>query len=222
MTKSDFVIILGDFGGIWGNTKEEKYWLKWLDEKPFTTLFIDGNHENFSLLNTYPVVDFYGGKAHKIGNRIYHLMRGYVFNLCGKKFFTFGGASSHDISDGILDPKDPDIAVKCRELRKRNAFFRIRNISWWEEELPNETEMSRGRDSLKEVNNEVDFVLTHCAPQEVASLLGFHESDKLTRYFNELILDGLKFTKWYFGHYHDNKAIMGKFIMLYEQIIRIL
>lgn len=46
MTKDDYVIICGDFGLIWEQkeSKTEKYWLDWLEEKPFTTLFVDGNH----------------------------------------------------------------------------------------------------------------------------------------------------------------------------------
>lgn len=52
LTKDDYVIILGDFGFVWNNSNEDKYWLKWLDEKPWTTLFIDGNHENNDILNS--------------------------------------------------------------------------------------------------------------------------------------------------------------------------
>ena len=57
MTKDDYLIICGDFGLIWdvgAESKEEKYWLKWFEEKPFTLLFIDGNHENYDLLNSIP------------------------------------------------------------------------------------------------------------------------------------------------------------------------
>lgn len=225
MTRDDFVIILGDFGIIWSGSKEEKYWLDWLNNKPFTTLFVDGNHENFDLLYTYPVVDFHGGKAHKIRDNIYHLMRGYVFDICDKKFFAFGGASSHDIQDGILDPDDfvdmDDFRDTYRRWQKYGKIFRVKGISWWEQEMPNDEEMERGRQSLKAANNKVDFVISHCAPQEVASLIGFTDRDKLTWYFNELLWDGLKFNKWLFGHYHNSKQIMGKFILLYEQIIRI-
>ena len=225
MTRDDFVIILGDFGLVWSNSKDEKYWLDWLNNKPFTTLFVDGNHENFNMLYTFPIVDFHGGKAHKIRDNIYHLMRGYVFDICDKKFFAFGGASSHDIQDGILDPDDfvdmDDFRDTYRRWQKYGKMFRVRGVSWWDQEMPNDEEMERGRQSLKAVNNEVDFVISHCAPQEVASLIGFTDRDKLTWYFNELLWDGLKFTKWLFGHYHTNKQIMGKFICLYEQMIRI-
>ena len=58
LTKEDYVIILGDWGGIWEQSeknKNENYWLKWLNEKPWTTLFIDGNHENYDRLNTYEI-----------------------------------------------------------------------------------------------------------------------------------------------------------------------
>ena len=69
MTKDDYIIICGDFGGVWTFEKEnvqEKYWLDYLNEKNFTTLFVDGNHENFTRLYNYPVEEWHGGKVHKI------------------------------------------------------------------------------------------------------------------------------------------------------------
>ena len=32
MTKDDFVIICGDFGGIWADSRSERYWLDWLSK----------------------------------------------------------------------------------------------------------------------------------------------------------------------------------------------
>ena len=46
-------------------------------------------------------------------------MRGEVFIIEDKKFFTFGGASSHDIQDGILDYNDKDWRKKAKELNKQ-------------------------------------------------------------------------------------------------------
>lgn len=47
LTKRDYVIIAGDFGGVWSEkTLEED--LRPYSELPFTVLFVDGNHENFS------------------------------------------------------------------------------------------------------------------------------------------------------------------------------
>lgn len=38
-----------------GESKMETSALDWLDGKAFTTLFVDGNHENFDRLYAYPV-----------------------------------------------------------------------------------------------------------------------------------------------------------------------
>ena len=119
MTKDDYVIICGDFGGVWDKGEEsprEKWDMNWLEDKPFTTLFVDGNHENFDRLYTYPVEEWHGGKVHKIRDSVIHLMRGQVYEIDGKKFFTFGGAASHDIQGGILEPEDPDFKAKKKEL----------------------------------------------------------------------------------------------------------
>lgn len=227
MTRDDFVIVCGDFG-LWHDDAVERWWFKWFEEKPFTVLFVDGNHENFDRLygDEFEVVDFYGGKAHKIRDNIYHLMRGYVFNICGKKFFAFGGASSHDIDDGILDPKDykttKALVNDYNKCTKRGEMLRINHISWWAEEMPSDDEMDFGLKVLEDNGNKVDFIVSHCCPQAVAAVFshGNYKADKLTEYFNK-IYDTVSFSKWFFGHYHNNQQVLGDFIMLYEQIVRI-
>ena len=100
-------------------------------------------------------------------------------------------------------------------------MFRINHETWWKEEIPSDEEMAFGLQTLKEHNNKVDFIITHCCPQHVASVFsnGIYKADDLTRYFN-IVSETVDFQKWFFGHYHDNRNIMSKFIMLYEQIIR--
>ena len=133
MTKDDYVVILGDFGGVWdyrGESKKEKHDLDWLDSRNFTTLFVPGNHENYDrltgitdekLLDTwifkgvseeekekiktgYPQKAWNGGVVRELRPSVLMLERGYVFNIDGCKCFAFGGARSHDISGGILQP----------------------------------------------------------------------------------------------------------------------
>lgn len=227
MTRDDFVIVCGDFG-IWQDTKSERYWLNWLEEKPFTLLFVDGNHENFDRLygDEFEVVDFHGGKAHKIRENVYHLIRGHVFNICGKTIFAFGGAGSHDIQDGILDRDDfvdeDDFLRTLREWRIKDKWFRVNHDSWWEQEMPNQEEMDFGLKTLENHNNKVDYIISHCCPQEVASIFsnGSYKPDALTLYFND-ISQRVDFSKWFFGHYHDNMQILDKYYLLYEQIVRI-
>ena len=111
LTKKDYVIIAGDFGGVWSERGLETT-LSMYAHLPFTTLFVDGNHENFDMLGSYPVEIWNGGKVHKISQDIIHLMRGQVFEIEGKTFFTFGGATSID------------------------KYLRIEGISWWPRNYP--------------------------------------------------------------------------------------
>jgi len=229
MTRDDFVIICGDFGGVWYDNSTERYNLKQLARRNPTFLFADGNHENFDRLNSeFPVVDFHGGKAHKIRENIYHLMRGYVYELEGKTFFVFGGARSHDIQDGIIDPAEyPSLkeAVKDYNFRTLHLgeMLRIKGLSWWKQELPTQEEMDRGIENLKRYDFKVDYVISHCCPTFVATLLGFKNPDKLTDYFQSLIFDhGLQFFEWHFGHYHRDVRVNREFFLHYERIERLL
>ena len=170
--KDDYVIVCGDFGLVWDNKPEERYWRKWLDEKPWTTLFVDGNHENFELLNTYPVEEWHGGRIHRISEKIVHLMRGNVFSLEGASFFTFGGAASHD------------------------KEWRLPGLSWWPEELPSDEELRQANDVLTQCNNQADYIISHCAPSLIQGRLNpTYKTDRLTEYF-EYVRETGKFKLW--------------------------
>ena len=219
MTKNDYVIICGDFGGIWNYIVEsmyEKQWLDWLDNKNFTTLFVDGNHENFERLYRYSVEEWHGGKVHKIRDSVIHLMRGEIYDIDNKKFFTFGGARSHDIQDGILNIDEYE---KIYMYQKRGAYFRIRDYSWWDLELPNEEDMQNGIKNLEKVNYKVDYIISHCCPTSIQILLNpSYKKDILTDYLQE-VSEKCEFKKWYFGHYHDYKQVNSQFTLLYENIV---
>lgn len=195
----DFLIIVGDFGGIWDGAEQDRYILKAYNQRPFTTLFIDGNHENHDLLDQFPVEEWNCGKVHKISDRVIHLMRGQVYNIFGTTFFTMGGAESTD-----------------KEYRKDGE-------SWWAREMPSDEEYEEALRNLEKVNFEVDIVLTHCAPEgyigknmsavyssDISRLLANNmagvvdrSGNRLTKFFDSLITEhGLKFKHWYFGHYH--------------------
>ena len=72
MDREDYIIVCGDFG-FWADTPEEEYWLNWLEEKPFTTLWADGNHENFDRLYKLPVYNWHGGTVHYIRPHVIHI-----------------------------------------------------------------------------------------------------------------------------------------------------
>ena len=205
MTKDDYVIICGDFGGVWTFEEEssrEKEILDWLNNKNFTTLFVDGNHENFNRLYNYPVEEWHGGKIHKIRDSVLHLMRGEVFDIDNKKIFVFGGASSHDI-----------------QYRKRGAYFRIRDFSWWDLELPTEEEIQNGIKKLEKANYKVDYIISHCCPTNIQTFINpSFKKDILTDYLQE-ISEKCEFKKWYFGHYHEYRQVNTQYVLLYEDIV---
>ncbi len=223
MTREDYMIICGDFGGVWDGSKKEKQNLDWLEKLPFTTLFVSGNHENFDRLKNYSVEEWNGGKVQRIRPHVIHLMRGQIFNLMGHTFFTMGGASSHDIEDGILHPKAPDFQEQYLTLRRMGGRFRVVHRSWWRQELPNNKEYEEADRNLKRVDYRVDYIITHCAPSSIVDKLGDKQytHDRLTDYL-EKVKKTTKFYYWLFGHYHDNKIFNDQFILLWEQMIRVL
>lgn len=201
LTADDYLIVCGDFGLLWDPADKisarEQAWTQWLEDKPWTTLFIDGNHENFPRINSYPVVEMFGGKVHKISDKIIHLMRGEYYTIQDHTFWVMGGATSVD---------------------KR---YRTEGISWWPEEMPSFAEMNYGIDKLREHDMEVDFILTHCAPRKVQQqMASWYESDDLVAFLNIVYADA-KFKHWYCGHYHLDAVWNDKFTSLYNRIIRI-
>ena len=197
LTKDDYVIICGDVGLTWDRSSEVQYWKKWLNDKPWTTLFCDGNHENFDELYTFPLEKWNGGNIRKISDSIFYLNRGDIFTLQGKKFFVMGGATS-------IDKK-----------------WRIEGKSWWKEEMPNYQEMEYAIDNLEKNNWKVDYVITHSAPSNVLYQLNpSFQRDNLTDFLYE-IYKKLEYDNWYFGHYHVDQTF-DKHRCLYLDTVKIL
>ena len=201
LTKDDYVIIAGDFSGVWAeDTLEED--LKRFSDLPFTVLFIDGNHENFNLLNAYPVEEWQGGTVHKIKPDIIHLMRGQVFTIAGRKIFTFGGA---------------DTIIKDRL---------VENVSWWRGEFPTEAEFQEGIENLRKHNNAVDFVVTHScgaralqfpAVQAIPGRWKEYKETKMLTHFEQTV----SFRHWYFGHFHIDAELSESYTALYHAVKRL-
>lgn len=222
LTKEDAVIICGDFGLVWDGGEKEQAALDWLERRPFTTLFVDGNHENFDLLREYPTTLWRGQPVQAIRPSVLHLLRGEVYELEGQRFFTMGGASSHDVSDGILEPDDPEFRQHFRRLLAQDALFRVNHLSWWKEELPDQEEYCRARDSLERADWQVDYIITHCGPTSIQEQLcgAMCKADHLTDFLEE-VAQRCRFRHWFFGHYHRDGHLGKRFIYLYEKLLQL-
>ena len=225
MTKDDYVIVCGDFG-IWDKSEQSNFWLNRLNEKPFTILFVTGNHSNYDILKEYPVSEWNGGKVQFIRPSIIHLMRGQIFNIDGRRILTMGGAACHDIPDGPLSIEDPHFERKYKQLVNKWGFCRVEHLSWWKEELPNDEEYAEAYSNLEAADWEVDYIVSHCCPSKYQALFAncdlSYTPNRLTDFFDE-ISERCCFKQWFCGHYHQNNSynFNGKaYTVLYKDIIR--
>jgi hypothetical protein len=194
-----YLIILGDFGLFWQkdhSTITSSYWLRYISRQSYTTLFIDGNHENFPLLaDRFNTVEKFGDEIgqYKESDKLYHLRRGRIYTIEDKTFFAFGGATSID-----------------KHLRKEG-------VSWWPEEIPSNEEFNLGIASLEKYNHTVDYVITHSCPTEIFNADNHLNLDSepvrgMLSHFNRTV----SCKNWFFGHYHKDAQIDDKFVLLYN------
>ena len=185
LTKDDYMVILGDFGLFWENppTGAQKYFQKWFHEKPWTTLFIDGNHENFDLVNSLPETEMFGGTVGVAGESIFHLKRGEIYNINGNSILTLGGATSTD------------------------KAYRREGRSWWPEESISGEDFEMTKRRLEEVDWSIDYVFTHTIPSRFLPEFGIENMTDQNSLTLEFILSKLKYLKhWYCGHMHENRT----------------
>lgn len=123
---------------------------------------------------------------------------------------------------GFLEPDAPDFDRRLTLLqRKPRARYRINHISWWAQELPYDEEYDQARRSLDAVGWQVDYIITHCAPTSIA-LMGSRHNRRTGSRTSCKVAERAKYHYWLFGHYHDNRAIDEKHILLWEQIVRVI
>lgn len=188
MFGENYIIVLGDFGILWNKHSKNKvgYLTRWLKNKPFSIIFLAGNHENYDMLEDLPVKDFKGGKVGVVSEQILWLKHGYIFDFDGDKVGVFGGASSID------------------------RGTRTEGVSWWKQEIPTMQDMQLFIDNLDAVGGKIDYLLTHTTASDE---LIFHIqsnykiADAVTS-FLMFVKDNYIITKQhYLGHFHQNLSI---------------
>ena len=203
LTTDDYLIVAGDFGYPWDFGPEECDEIFWLETRPYTVLFVDGNHERYDHWAERPYERWHGGLTQRLSpdSPIRRLCRGEVFELEGQRIFTFGGATSVD--------KD----------------LRVPGVDWWPQELPSEENIEHAIATLETNNWQVDYVITHtCSTRMLSFTLwpssGWQhpETDILTN-FLDMLEDELSYKRWYYGHFHRDSAPAEKHTVLYDEVV---
>lgn len=206
--KSDYLIILGDTAI--GFNKSPMYndkLLEYYRSLNLKVLIVGGNHDNYDFLDDLPKSKRFGTTVGKISDNIFYLERGKVYTIENKKFFVFGGAHSID----------------------KYTACRIEHIDWWEHEDPTQRDINRAIINLVKNSYEVDYILTHTAPERVIPSI-LKPWQKVipckTSQFLDSITDKIKFKCWMCGHFHEdiqvnmkaNKNILKEINVLYHRI----
>lgn len=208
-TAEDILIVTGDFGFVFFGEKRylsERNRLDALARKPYQILFVDGNHEGFPYLLSYPEEIRFGAPVRRIRDNIFWLQRGYVYEIGGHSFFVMGGAYSMDKA----------FRLNWSQLHGEQAWFR--------EELPSAEEYRRAAENLRAREMTVDYILTHTAPRSVIGRIIHAAPDmndsELTG-FLDWVWFGAKFKHWYFGHFHEDMELNDQLSACFTQLRQI-
>ena len=201
VTREDYLIVAGDFAGVMTRGELDSL-LSLYADLPVTVLFVDGNHENFDLLDGFPEREAFGGRVGVLSENVLHLKRGELYEIEGKRIFTFGGGTSID------------------------KYRREEGVSWWARELPTDAELQHAKKTLAGAGH-IDLIVTHSCPSRALSAMApYLYSAKLEVFRDNEVLEEIAsladFDKWYFGHYHIDLALDSQFTAVYRDFYEIL
>jgi len=227
LTKNDVFIQLGDFGYVWyypkslEGYKKDIHKLNEIADKNFTTLVIPGNHENYDIINALPIIEKWGGKVYELklkSNSIFFAVRGEIYTINNKKFFTFSGATTSSKENRFsFQEYESGERVKKKKFRygelKKVVFekVKLKEISFWPQELSTLNERVNALDNLKRNDFKVDYILTHTPPNFVVQeILTKTELNKgkftcSTALFLDKVANQTNFKEWFYGHLHFNE-----------------
>lgn len=195
LTKEDVLIQLGDFGLVWSKnpSDEDKFWIDWLNKKPYTFAFVDGNHENFDILEKYPTEFKWNGAVKRVAENIFWLQRGEIYSIDGKEILAMGGACSVD------------------------KHMRTTGVSYWKQEEWSWAEQEYIFNQA--LYNPIDIVVSHTCPTKVVTEVSawphYDSGCTVAKAMEELVKQGLKPKQWHFGHFHNNKKVTYQDIDFY-------
>lgn len=236
LTTQDIVIVLGDWGIPWNKHTQEqdKYTIKFLNEKPWTTIALRGNHDNTDALRAMPQEEKYGGKMRRLviddvtADRTFIIDEPTILTLEGNRCLCIPGADSHDVWPirnsftglNVVDKEnDPNWKSQVKNFKQRGLFYRVKGESWWPDEGVNIDLCDRLLDNEA---GHFDFIFTHESPAFISRELGF--APTIGEAYLEIMRKHTDFDAWFYGHLHRNCwsiAQDDRLMCLYQSIIQV-
>ncbi len=204
-------IVLGDFGlpwyegpideaGIHPTDHTDRYLFKWYNQKPFKILAVQGNHDNYDIIEKLPEVEMFGAKVLRVSDNVFYFKRGEIYTIEDKRFLVLGGAMSDD------------------------KAWRKPHESWWKQEEWSEGEKNAWVEKIKEYGSNFDYILSHTGSSAGIALTEenlkqLHRDSNVV--FNDKIDSLISYKKWFFGHWHSDWGYEhykeSKYVPLYHQ-----
>lgn len=216
-TKDDVVIILGDHGCNYYGEKKDRRMKKYLESLPITFVLIKGNHdqrpsaklcEEIKTIGTAVSGDFLIDPVYP--SIWYPKMYG-EYKVLGRPAYIMGGAYSID---------------KWYRLQMYESGYH--NYRWFPDEQMSASEMTDCRQEISErtPSDGWEYIFTHTCPLKYEPydkfLTGIDQSqvDKTMENFFGEVESSIKYSKWFCGHYHvDRASADGKLHLMYNDVI---
>ena len=190
LKKGDKLIVAGDFGFVWDNSKNEINNLKKLSKKKFELLFVEGAHENFERLREFPEVELYGGKAYAVAQNIFCLRRGEIYEIEGKCVFALGGGLPPYADEPIDNPPS----------------------------MPTDDELKYAVDNIQCRHRRVDLIITHEAPASVKRMIDRNATVNDLNIFLDTVMKNTRYGQWFFGALHQDRAVSQNLVCVFEEV----
>lgn len=185
----DTCVQVGDFGFLFrekdgtDNAFLNDFESSWPDKRIFV---IPGNHENYDLIEKFPLVECNGALSRQVRENIYYIERGEILNVDGLRILCCGGADSLD------------------------KAWRRPQISWWPQEVISNEDVQKT--IAKGTSSSFDMVCSHAMPtlfmeRRFSPCYNMPSDFKLEQIYVGLEKAGAHVPLWVGGHVHIGSAL---------------
>lgn len=195
--EDDIMVICGDCGFVWNYeftkcSNQDRYSLKWLNDKGYIFIMVCGNHENFNVIEQMPQVKKFNGIVRQC------VYEGVVY----ENLFYIDKPTTLDLNGShcLVIPK----------ADSRDKEYREENYSWWPQE---KGDITAEREFVESHMGEYfDFVITHDCCAEMDNVRrpdgcpGGLANTPREIFFDELRVK-LEYGCWVHGHMHEEALI---------------